>query len=106
KAIGHSYDYNFFQNLEFNLIASFIASLTGGCFLVFYSNVKFRDKPYGQGILVVAVAYIVVFSFIALILGFPYVTQNSGITIHDPRFMKAYTDYLHDTFLLKNFLVW
>lgn len=99
-------DYDFIQNVVFNMVASLMGALIGGSFLVFYANVKFRDRSYGFGLLAVSIAYILIIGIITVLLGFPFVKQHYGLMMDDAGFGKAYRDYLFNTLHLKNILVW
>jgi len=51
-----------------NMGAALIGALLGGSFLVFFVNVRFRDRSYGYTILTVALSFLVVIAIINIIL--------------------------------------
>ena len=61
--------FDFPTTLAFNLGAALMGGLMGGSFLVFFVNVKYRDRPYGWTVLAVAASFVVVISLIILTMG-------------------------------------
>jgi adenylate cyclase len=51
-----------------NMGAAFIGALLGGSFLVFFVNVRFRDKSYGYTILAVILCFLVVIAIVNIVL--------------------------------------
>jgi adenylate cyclase len=56
------------QAILINMGAAFIGAMLGGSFLVFFVNVRFRDKSYGYTILAVALAFLAVIGIVNIIL--------------------------------------
>ena len=56
------------QAILINMGAAFIGALLGGTLLVFFVNVRFRDKSYGYTILAVALSFLVVIAIVNIIL--------------------------------------
>jgi adenylate cyclase len=98
--------YSFTLNLLFNMAGAFVGSLVAGSFMVFYLNVKFRDKPYGYSILTICLLYVTTMSLIQLVMGFFWVPASTGIHVSDPTFKTAYVKYLFDPYHFKDVLVW
>src|ERR1044072_1150890 len=60
--------YTMLEAIINNMGAALIGALLGGSFLVFYVNVRFRDKSYGYTILAVALCFILVIVIVNIIL--------------------------------------
>jgi adenylate cyclase len=60
--------YSMLEAIIINMGAAFTGALLGGSFLVFYVNVRFRDKSYGYTILAVAGAFLVVIAIVNILL--------------------------------------
>ncbi|MDN5203657.1 adenylate/guanylate cyclase domain-containing protein [Fulvivirgaceae bacterium BMA10] len=105
-SLGPSADYSFMNGLILNVSAAFMGSLMGGIFLVFYLNERFRDKPYGYGILAVCISYIVIVTLITLILGVYVAKEKTGGSIFEPEAQQAYIDFLKNPLHVKNILIW
>jgi adenylate cyclase len=103
---GASEDYSFWFSLAQNTGSGLIGALLGGAMMVFYINVKYRDKPYGQTILAVAVGYVAVIGFIVLILGAVFVPLRTGRPLSDPATQEALGIFLSDTSRIKNIMTW
>jgi len=102
---GPSSTYSFLFSAVRNLVISFIASLIGGSFLVFYVNVKYQDKPYGYTILAVTLVFLLITEFISLILGLMLVLQ-AGKPLSDPVSKAIFWDFFKDPAHLKPALSW
>ena len=103
---GLQQKYSFAINLVFNMGGALVGSLLAGSFIVFYLNVKFRDKPYGYSILTICLLYIVTFTLVQLMVGFFWVPSAIGVPIGDPAFKKEYWKFFFDPYHLKDILVW
>lgn len=62
--------YSIAEAVAINMGAALIGALLGGSLLVFYVNVKFRDKSYGYTILTVVLSFVVVVAIVNIILRF------------------------------------
>src|SRR3954463_3136447 len=60
--------YTLAQAILINMGAAFIGALLGGSVLVFFVNVRFRDKSYGYTVLTVALCFVVVITIVNIIL--------------------------------------
>ncbi|MFO7526574.1 MAG: adenylate/guanylate cyclase domain-containing protein [Ignavibacteriaceae bacterium] len=82
SSIGPTADYSFLFSLALNSAAALIGASIGGSFLVFYINVKYRDKPYGYTIIAVSLSFILIVSFIAFTIGIitGFVRDGKSIT--------------------------
>jgi len=104
---GYTKDYSFFKNLTFNLSAAFLGSSLGSLWLIFYVNEKFRDRPYGYTLALVALSFFVIVAFIAFALGMGFVRYETG---HWPYTNSLATEELYrnlsNPFHLKNIVVW
>ncbi len=106
-SLGYSEKYSFLQSMGFHIGAALIASVFGGSFLVFYVDEKYRDKSYGFTIAAVCIGFIVVFIFIALVMGLVFVPLvYTGKPLTDPSTVGAYIEYLLNPAHAKNILVW
>lgn len=106
NSLGTSDDYSFWFSLAMNMDSGLIGAAFGGSLMVFYINVKYRDKPYGQTILAVAVGYIAVIGLIVLVLGAVFVPLRTGRPLSDPVTQEALGLFLSDTSRIKNIMTW
>jgi adenylate cyclase len=60
--------YTIAEAVAINMGAALIGALLGGSLLVFYVNVKFRDKSYGYTILTVVLSFLVVVAIVNIVL--------------------------------------
>ncbi len=60
--------YTIAEAVAINMGAAFIGALLGGSLLVFYVNVKFRDKSYGYTIVTVLLSFLVVVTIVNIVL--------------------------------------
>jgi adenylate cyclase len=104
KGIADSYTFTW--SLLLNSISAFTGALFGGSILVFYVNTKFQDKPYVFTIAVVALSYILIITFIMMLIGCISVTIKTGKNMHDPVWSAAFTKFLCDTSRIKNIMAW
>lgn len=103
---GVSPDFNFGNNLLFNLAAAFFGALMGGGFLVYFINEKYRDKPYGFTVAAVVLSFIVVVSIITIILALIAAPIQTGKPLSEPETKKAFDAFLTNRIHLKNIIVW
>src|SRR5688572_8378647 len=68
NSAGPSAAYSFPRSIIVNMMAGLIGALLGGTFLVFYINVRFRDKSYGYTILSVTLSFILIILIISVAL--------------------------------------
>jgi adenylate cyclase len=101
NSLGASEGYSFWFSLAMNTGSALIGALLGGSMMVFYINVKYRDKPYGQTILAVAVGYAAVIGFIVLILAAVFVPLRTGKPLSDPVTQEALRQFLSDATRIK-----
>lgn len=106
NSLGPSAEYSFTGAVFRNLISSFIGAMLGGSFLVFYVNVKYRDRPYGYTILAVLSFFIFVMVFITLLLAVIIVPRSTGLPLSDPVSQSAFKVFITDSYPLKSALVW
>jgi adenylate cyclase len=106
NSIGPSPEYSFVFSLAMNVGSAIIGALMGGSFLVFYVNVKFHDKPYGQTIIAVAVFYVFVILTIIIALGCIAVPLKTGKPFTDPETQQALKKFMMDPSRAKNILSW
>lgn len=60
--------YTIAESIIINMGAALIGALLGGSLLVFYINVKFRDKSYGYTILTVVISFVAVLAIVNIVL--------------------------------------
>ncbi|MEJ7683003.1 MAG: hypothetical protein WKG06_35135 [Segetibacter sp.] len=70
NSLGSSIEYSFLISLARNMGAGLIGGLLGGGLMVFFINVKYQDKPYGYTILLVSISFLLIITFITLLMGF------------------------------------
>jgi adenylate cyclase len=105
-SLGTSLTYSFFISAARNMGAGFIGALLGGSLLVFYVNVKYRDKPYGLTVLYVSVFFVLTVAIITLIMAAVLVPISTGKPITDPVTLAALQRFFTDTHPLKSLVVW
>jgi adenylate cyclase len=98
--------YGFEKNLFFNLGGALLGSIMGGVFLVYYINERYRERPYGQTILMVAISFIVVIAIITLLLGIVDGMWTTGKPLTDPEAMAEFRRFVTDPMHLKNAVWW
>jgi adenylate cyclase len=95
NSAGPSLEYSFVVSLAINMGAGLIGALLGGSTLVFFVNVRYRDKPYGYTIIIVITVFIAIIAFIAMLIALiagPLVSGNEFIPTLGkmlPRTLKA-----------------
>lgn len=105
-SLGPSDDYSFAISAMRNVGAGLIGALLGGSLLVFYVNVKYRDKPYGYTLLFVSVTFICIIALITLIMAAIIVPIKTGRPLYDPMSEEAFYAFVTDSYPIKNGLVW
>ncbi|MEO5562488.1 MAG: adenylate/guanylate cyclase domain-containing protein [Chitinophagaceae bacterium] len=70
NSVGTTKEYAFGISLAINMGSGLIGALLGGSFLVFFVNVRYRDKPYGHTIIVVILSFILVIAIVALLISY------------------------------------
>ncbi|WP_343702082.1 adenylate/guanylate cyclase domain-containing protein [Chitinophaga sp.] len=68
NSAGPAPQYTLAASIVLNMAIGLFGALVGGGTLIFFVNVKYHDKPYGQTILVVTVSFILIIITINLIL--------------------------------------
>jgi adenylate cyclase len=106
NSLGPSPEYSFLFSMGMNVGSALMGALMGGSFLVFYVNVKFHDKPYGQTIFAVGVFYIFVIITIIIALGCIAVPLKTGKPFAHPETQQALRKFLMDPSRGKNILSW
>jgi adenylate cyclase len=104
---GPSEHYSFAFSLGLNLGSAMVGALLGGSFMVFYINVKYRDKPYGYTIGAVSVSFVLIILLIMGIVGFISVSlKTGGRPLGDPVGIEALKAFLLDSTRAKNIMTW
>lgn len=67
NSLGPAADYSFFLSVMLNMGSALFGALLGGSFLIFYINVKYRDKSYGYTVLAVTCSFILIVLFIHMV---------------------------------------
>ncbi|WP_257668993.1 adenylate/guanylate cyclase domain-containing protein [Parapedobacter tibetensis] len=98
--------YSFMLSVMRNVGAGLVGALLGGSLLVFYVNVKYRDKPYGYTILVVSISFVFVIAIITLIMAAVIVPLQTGQPLFSPASKEAFYAFVTDGYPLKNGLIW
>lgn len=105
-SLGPAPDYSFLVSVARNVGAGLVGALLGGSVLVFYVNVKYRDKPYGYTIIIVVVVFVLIVTLISLLMGWIIVPIKTGKPITDPESLKAFIDFMKDSSHAKAGLAW
>jgi adenylate cyclase len=99
---GKTASYSLMNDMLFNVGIGIAAALSGGSYIVFVVNEKYRDSPYWKSIALVAGSFIAVSSSLICIVAFIQTIVQSD-SAWNWALMKLYlTDQGH----LKNVLVW
>ena len=99
-------DYSFISSLIFNTGAALVGGVLGGGFLVFFVNEKLRGKSYWITVLFVAISFILIISFIAILVSLIIAPLSTGKPLADPETRKAFNNSLFNSVHLKNIIVW
>jgi adenylate cyclase len=105
-SLGTSAYYSFPKSLLFNALAALMGAVLGGSFLVFFVNERFRERPYGQSMLMVAISFITMVMLITVVFGLVLSVQRSGESLLHERTWYEFKVYVMDTIHLKNILWW
>ncbi len=103
---GPDDDYTLGLSMAFNAIAGMIGGVLGGTFLVFYINEKYRDRSYGFTIMAVLVSFILIVSFITVVLGLIFIPMISGMPLSTAEGMQRFIAYLTNPLHFKNLMIW
>lgn len=105
--VGQKTDvYTFGSHLLINIGAALIGSFFGGIFLVYFVNEKLRDQRYGTNILAVVVSFVVLTSFITVMLGITYVPYVASVKLFSAEWEIEFLNFLRNSLHLKNVIVW
>ena len=99
NSAGTSADYSFVVSLAINIGSGLIGALMGGSLLVFFVNVRYRDKPYGHTIIAVILFFIAIIALIAFLIAF-----FSGPIATGKEFLPTLASMMPRT--LKALIVW
>ncbi|ELR69014.1 Adenylate cyclase [Fulvivirga imtechensis AK7] len=105
-SFGPTEEYSFGLSAMRNMMGGLIGALLGGSALVFFINVKYRDKPYGYTIITVSLFFIFVMVVITSVMGAIIVPVQTGKPLSDPTSQAALKAFVMDSYPLKNALVW
>jgi adenylate cyclase len=70
NSLGLVPNYSLWESIGLNMAIGLFGALLGGSLLVFYVNVKYNDKPYGQTILFIAVSFLLIILIVNEVLDF------------------------------------
>lgn len=105
-SLGPSPEFSFTTACIRNIGAGLIGGLLGGSTLVFYVNVRYRDKPYGYTILAVVSFLMFVVAVVTIVMGLILVPFRTGLPLSDPISQDALKNFLTDVYPLKSALIW
>lgn len=105
-SLGTSEYYSFSQSLIFNTLAALMGAVLGGSFLIFFVNERYRERPYGQSILLVAISFFTIVFLITIVFGAVISVQRSGEPLFHPQSIAEFKNYVIDPVHLKNILWW
>ena len=105
-SLGFSNNYEFWTRLSFNTMAGLVGALMGGAFLIFYVEEKFREKSYGFTLFLVGISFVIIVSFITLLLGVIFVPLISGQTLGSDAGRAAFRAFISDPVHVKNISLW
>jgi len=98
--------YSFPRYLLFNLFAALVGGLIAGPLIIFWVNEKYINRPYGDSILFVVILFLIMTTFLILVMGLPYIYFSTGIPISHDQFWTHYHSYIFNPFQLKKHLAW
>lgn len=101
NSAGPAPGYSFFTAVLMNMGAGFIGAITGGSLLVFYVNVKFRDKSYGRTVLFVTLSFIFVVLLVNVVMRI-FVAKPDAYRLYKNGLMWAIVVALTQLFLQIN----
>lgn len=105
-SLGTSEQYSFLISAARNMGGGLIGALLGGSVLVFYVNVTYREKPYGQTILFVSISFLLIMVFITCVMALILVPVQTNKPLSDPASVSEFIDFVTGSFPLKSALVW
>lgn len=103
---GAPEEFSFLITAARNMGAGFIGALIGGSLLVFYVNVKYQDKPYSYTIAFVLVTFILIVTFISVLMGLILVPMRLQRPLGDPTSQQAFWTFLKDSSHIKAAIFW
>lgn len=106
NSLGPSETYSFLISAFRNMGAGLIGALIGGSLLVFYVNVKYRDRPYGFTVAYVSISFILIVIFITLVMAFTIVPIEVKGSLSEKRTWKAIGYFMMDSHPLKSGVIW
>ncbi|MEJ7646366.1 MAG: adenylate/guanylate cyclase domain-containing protein [Chryseolinea sp.] len=106
NSLGTSVNYSFAISAARNMGAGLMGALLGGSLLVFYVNVKYRDRPYGQTILYVSLFFVLTVAAVTAVMAILMVPVRTGKPLHDPVTLAALKDFVTDSHPLKSLVIW
>ena len=106
SSLGPSSEYSFWISAARNMGGGLIGALLGGSLLVFYINVKYQEKPYAYTILFVTITFILIISFISVLMGMILVPLHTGRPLSDPVSRVAFVNFLKDSSHIKAAMAW
>lgn len=105
-SLGPSSTYSFGISLGFHMLSSFMGAITGGSFLVFYVNERFRTKSYGYNLTLVCITYIVVYVIIVFISSAIFAVVMTGKPLTHPDTYQYYIDALFRPVMIRGIIIW
>ena len=105
-SLGPTQDYTFVSSFIFNTVAGFMGGLMGGIFLVFILNRKLRSQPYINGILWVCLSFVVIVSFITVVMAAVQVVVETGSFALTPEAKESFSKLVFTTQHPKNMIFW
>ena len=98
--------YSFPRYLLFNQIAALVGGVTAGPLIIFWVNEKYINRPYADSILFVVILFLIMTTFLILVMGLPYIYLSTGAPMGNDQFWTHYQAYIFNLFQLKKHLVW
>lgn len=105
-SLGPAADYSFLESAIRNVGAGLVGAAIGGSTLVFIVNVKYQDKPYGYTIVIVITVFLLVVTFISILMGWIMVPIKTGRPIDDPVSKRAFVEFMKDSSHIKATIAW
>ena len=102
---GPQEEYSLLVSLFFNLVAAFLGSLFGGIALERINRIN-RSRPYGYSLILVAAFFVMIVSFLTLLISCIAALFVFEHPFSDPGVLDFIFSFILDTFHLKNILFW
>ncbi|MEQ9286515.1 MAG: adenylate/guanylate cyclase domain-containing protein [Cyclobacteriaceae bacterium] len=105
-SLGVSPEYDFTLDLLLGILSGFSGGLLGGIVLVFLINDKMRKKPFGIGIMLTAVFFVLIYYFTSFLIAFTQATSKSELPFYHQEVLSKVMDLVTAPMSVVTFMHW